>query len=220
MTASVYQYTTVPDTYLCPANSPDSDRDGLCDAAEAHYGTNPNNPDTDGDGFNDAVEVYGVAGVDFKHYGASPIHKDVFVYVNYYIQPAQLAFDTVVKSFANAPLGSPDGTTGINLHVIMGGQIDQQYQNANIKGPLKGDFTQFDTIKNMYLPQRWVQIAHYALFANQFDSSHYSGVSDGYPSHDLPHHARSQWRNRAAADGHLHARAGTQPRSSAWRQRE
>lgn len=44
----------------CPeswAGLPDSDGDGLPDAVEALYGTDPNNPDTDGDGFADGEEV-------------------------------------------------------------------------------------------------------------------------------------------------------------------
>lgn len=35
----------------------DSDKDGLTNAQEAQYGTDPNNPDTDGDGFKDGDEV-------------------------------------------------------------------------------------------------------------------------------------------------------------------
>lgn len=37
----------------------DSDQDGLTDAQEAVYGTDPHNPDTDGDGFTDGAEVRG-----------------------------------------------------------------------------------------------------------------------------------------------------------------
>ncbi len=40
----------------------DADGDGITDADEATYGTDPNNPDTDGDGLNDFVEVYGPDG--------------------------------------------------------------------------------------------------------------------------------------------------------------
>jgi hypothetical protein len=36
---------------------PDSDLDGLSDAAEAGYGTNPNNADSDSDGLNDRTEI-------------------------------------------------------------------------------------------------------------------------------------------------------------------
>lgn len=41
---------------------PDTDGDGLSDAAEALLGTDPNNPDTDGDGLCDGAEV--LAGTD------------------------------------------------------------------------------------------------------------------------------------------------------------
>jgi len=40
----------------------DTDGDGLTDAEEEFYGTDPNNPDTDGDGFSDFEEI--VAGTD------------------------------------------------------------------------------------------------------------------------------------------------------------
>lgn len=36
---------------------PDADQDGLSDAAEARFGTDPHNPDTDGDGYKDGEEV-------------------------------------------------------------------------------------------------------------------------------------------------------------------
>lgn len=35
----------------------DSDQDGLTDAEEKLYGTNPHNPDTDGDGYSDGAEI-------------------------------------------------------------------------------------------------------------------------------------------------------------------
>jgi hypothetical protein len=35
----------------------DSDSDGLSDASEVSFGTNPHNPDSDGDGFSDGEEV-------------------------------------------------------------------------------------------------------------------------------------------------------------------
>ncbi len=49
----------VPDAPPLPG---DSDGDGIPDADEARYGTDPNNPDTDGDGLGDGVEV--LAGTD------------------------------------------------------------------------------------------------------------------------------------------------------------
>jgi hypothetical protein len=43
----------------------DQDRDGLCDATEAEYGSSPLSPDTDGDGLPDFVElIYGLGATD------------------------------------------------------------------------------------------------------------------------------------------------------------
>jgi len=36
----------------------DTDGDGLTDAEEEYYGTDPNNPDTDGDGWSDYIEIH------------------------------------------------------------------------------------------------------------------------------------------------------------------
>jgi len=47
---------------------PDSDLDGLSDAAEAGYGTNPNNADSDGDGLSDRAEI--------QVYLSNPLLKD------------------------------------------------------------------------------------------------------------------------------------------------
>lgn len=46
----------------------DSDKDGLSDAEEKQYGTNPQNPDTDGDGLSDGDEV--------RIWGTDPLKAD------------------------------------------------------------------------------------------------------------------------------------------------
>jgi len=48
--------STTDNTNICD-KSIDSDCDGLTNAEEKLYGTDPNNPDTDGDGYSDGVEV-------------------------------------------------------------------------------------------------------------------------------------------------------------------
>ncbi|MDO8512829.1 MAG: hypothetical protein Q7S57_06175 [bacterium] len=53
--------SSTPDSFtnniVVPSAEVDSDNDGLSDAMEALYKTDPNNPDTDGDGYKDGDEV-------------------------------------------------------------------------------------------------------------------------------------------------------------------
>ena len=64
----------------------DRDGDGLTNEVEKRLGTNPNNPDTDGDGLLDGWEVHGVNGIDLPGKGASPLHKDIFVEMDYMVR--------------------------------------------------------------------------------------------------------------------------------------
>jgi hypothetical protein len=59
--AVLEQKHSVPATYKLNDPNWDSDGDGLTDADEAKYGTDPDNPDTDGDGISDGDEVHGNA---------------------------------------------------------------------------------------------------------------------------------------------------------------
>ena len=73
---------------LCKLGASDRDGDGLCDAAEQRYRTLADDADTDGDAISDRIEIYGEAlpdGSAFspEAYGASPGHRDIFVYVNW-----------------------------------------------------------------------------------------------------------------------------------------
>lgn len=58
----------VPARYTVTGGDIDSDGDGLTDAEEAKYGTDPFNPDTDGDGLKDGDEV--------KKYKTDPLNPD------------------------------------------------------------------------------------------------------------------------------------------------
>ena len=90
----------------------DSDGDGLLDAWEK------NGYDADGDGTPD---------VNLPAMGAKPNRKDLFLEIDYLNvpgghthAPSQAAVQTVVQAFANAPVGNPDGSQGIQLHVDTG----------------------------------------------------------------------------------------------------
>lgn len=184
-----YTLTAVQAIYLCPTGAPDNDGDGLCNAAEADYGTDPNKRDTDGDGLSDAAEVLGMtvggSPVDLRYFGANPLHKDVFIYMNYYVAPIQAGLDQVVQAFAAAPSANPDGTTGISLHIVNGGAIAAADQVANIIGPQSGNWSVVDTIKNAYFPARYAPVMHYLLIGNRYDSGSSSGISRGIPAHDF-----------------------------------
>ncbi|MDP9001161.1 MAG: hypothetical protein M3O46_13755, partial [Myxococcota bacterium] len=169
---------------LCPPGALDSDGDGLCDAAEAFYGTDPHNPDTDGDAINDGHEVLGTADLNLPSFGANARHRDIFVYMNYYVAPFAAAITQVTQAFAAAPVSNVDGVNGINIHFIDGGQIAGADQVQNIVGPLSGDWSQVDTIKTKYLPTRWANYAHYLLVGYQYDGGSSSGISRGIPAHD------------------------------------
>jgi outer membrane protein OmpA-like peptidoglycan-associated protein len=54
--------------YFGTSDEGDDDHDGLSNAEERRYGTDPHNPDTDGDGLSDGLEV--------KKYHTNPLKKD------------------------------------------------------------------------------------------------------------------------------------------------
>jgi hypothetical protein len=178
-----YDISNVQTVYLCALFAPDADTDGICDAAEAQYGTNAYSSDTDGDSISDFAELYGSGGVDLRYYGASPKKKDIFVEMDYYpnLRPAQAALDRVTAAFAAAPVSNPDGTTGIALHLELSNQIAAADADMNLS-PAWADF---DVIKAKYFPARRAPFFHYALIANQYDSGGSSGLSRGIPGHDF-----------------------------------
>ena len=140
----------------------DSDGDGLSDIWEdrlsAHCRRNANDPydalnDCDGDALPDVWEITGniqveyfgsVGHVDLPAMGANPLHKDIFVEVDFMgpsrnslcetdngwvpcitvegasYQPAADAVQLVMNAFANAPVSNPDGVDGIAIHIDAG----------------------------------------------------------------------------------------------------
>jgi WD40-like Beta Propeller Repeat len=94
----------------------DTDGDGLCDGWE-----------TDGIDFDDDSTI-DLRLYDVDHDGtissserALPDHKDLFVEIDYMSlhRPDAGAIDDVINAFAKAPVGNPDGTEGIRLHVLI-----------------------------------------------------------------------------------------------------
>jgi hypothetical protein len=100
----------------------DTDEDGLLDDWET------GGVDIDGDG---------VIDLDLPALGASPLHKDIFLEIDFMAQPEVCVFNRcrqighnhqpepealarVIEAFARAPVDNPDGTTGIRLHIDAG----------------------------------------------------------------------------------------------------
>ena len=191
-----YSVSGVQPLYLCTSDKVDTDKDGICDAAELKYGTNAAAADTDGDGFSDSEELFGMpcSGVDMRYYGASASHKDIFVYYDWYEAPIPAVLTQVTKAFADANVMNWDKTTGINLHFITGKQIAAADQVPTFYDSVAGQpnwKTPFNVIKDKYFPGKFTNMAHYVLFAREVKApsgpstlGRLSGISKGIPSHD------------------------------------
>lgn len=106
---------------LVIAEAFDVDADGLFD----HWETD--GIDMDGDG---------VADLDLPELGADPMHKDIFLQIDYLEDRDTTAFGTytheiapgvtqkLAEIMAAAPVQNPDGTTGIRMHIDAGSLTD------------------------------------------------------------------------------------------------
>lgn len=95
----------------------DSDGDGLLDCWETSGMV------VDGLVYRLCADVNGDGALDASEC-ADPLHKDIFVELDYMQlhRPDPVSIDRVVRAFAAAPVSNPDTTTGIRLHV----QVDEQ----------------------------------------------------------------------------------------------
>ncbi|HSW57756.1 MAG TPA: Ig-like domain-containing protein [Dehalococcoidales bacterium] len=88
--------------------------------------------DRDGDAIPDPWEQEGLdinndgkIDLDLPAMGASPTRKDLFVEIDWMQdadhnhKPLKMAMEDVKKAFAQAPVNNPDGSKGINLHIIV-----------------------------------------------------------------------------------------------------
>jgi len=166
----------------CANDAPDDDSDGLCDEAELELGTDPTDPDTDGDALKDGHEALGyrengVLVLDLPALGADPLHKDIFLEIDYYaaFRPAPGVIEAVIDGFALAPVANPDNTTGIRLHVDLDQQIDKADEIAILLAP----FEYVGELKAKYFDPARTIAYHYGLFAERYRSSNGSTTSSG-----------------------------------------
>ncbi|MFA9502663.1 hypothetical protein ACERIM_07755 [Natrinema sp. H-ect1] len=95
----------------------DTDGDGLDDGAEVdEYDTDPTDPDTDGDGLEDGTEIHR----EDRLPDADPLRTDVYVEIDTMAGTdlSTAERDRIVDRFADAPLDNPDGSTGVDLHLV------------------------------------------------------------------------------------------------------
>ena len=173
---------------------PDADEDGLPDAWETGA------IDTDGNGTTD---------LNLAAMGADPQHKDIFLEIDFMQNHAlmQSAIDTVTQAFATAPIGNPDATNGITLHVDNGpastmdpvtGQLwgvlsdqDQLAHDDVLGGFLVPsndyDWTEFDALKSANFGSERRPAFHYVIAGHGYGNSanDSSGLSRGIGGSDL-----------------------------------
>jgi hypothetical protein len=158
----------------------DADGDGLSTTEESLLGTDQNNPDTDGDGLLDGWEVKPTNGVNLRSLGASPLHKDIFVEMDYMKRDTATnglgPNDTVLRGieavFKVAPVDNPDGITGINIHLVTGNEVPYD----EVLNPL---FNKFILLKTDNFDKNRAPFFHYMIWANAYDIGQ-GDTSSGY----------------------------------------
>jgi hypothetical protein len=124
--------------------------------------------DSDGDGLSDSTEAT---------LGSSPLHKDVFVEIDWFIingrsmKPRPGFVEFVQSVFAAAPVLNPDGTYGIRIHVelsqgIRTNQAVLGYSESNSSDTY--NWGQFDAYKSVYFTPWKRSTHHYCLFVADY----------------------------------------------------
>lgn len=166
----------------------DADEDGLLNSWEIE-GYDNNNDD--------------IIDVDLPAFGANPLHKDIFVEVDYMAEhpqcssnpctsvghthrPDDTAIQIVVDSLANAPVPNPDNQTGITLHVDYGqpgalagntSKSDRIPHRDRIQDQGTWDESALNQLRNTYFSPERRNIFHYAWFAHFLGGGYDPGVS-------------------------------------------
>ncbi|MBN9418410.1 hypothetical protein ABS71_13525 [bacterium SCN 62-11] len=169
--------------------------------------------DSDGDGLPDDWETRGVTvgGVflDLPAMGADPLHKDLFVQVDYMVgsdhthQPKTESLKQIVDCFAFAPVSNPDGRYGINIHIdagpdtIMSGTKTwdslsraKELPHVDFFGAVTSqgwpDFASVDQVKATNLPPERLGVFRYCLYIHQITGQGgTSGYARNIPSDDF-----------------------------------
>lgn len=154
-----------------------------------------------GDGVPDAWKVNGVdvtyangtkEHMDLKGMGASPGHKDIFIYVAWMAsqdhthRPLPAAVEIVRKAFSDAPLSNADGSTGVAVHFIYAkAALPESAILGSTDAQGNYNWSAFDQLKSKVLPKPLDGIFYFVLFAHTFDSAQTSGITKTIPGRDF-----------------------------------
>lgn len=164
----------------------DTDDDGLTDKEEASLGTDLSNPDTDGDGLLDGWEASTTNQYNLRELGASPLHKDIFVQMDYMVRedainglgPNLNVIRKIEEAFASSPVQNPDGKPGIFIHLIPGTQVEYRED-------LSSDYADFRDFKSKYFDKNREPFFHYMIWGYGYDRGSSSGYSYNIPGADF-----------------------------------
>lgn len=197
------------------SNDPgDADGDGLGAGLEAELGTcdvtttvacsdvfNP--ADTDRDGLPDGIEIFGIDGAVPQHlaaWGAGPLHKDVFIELDYhddftvtpFLEQDAVAAQAAFAQGDAAALQNPDGEDGVRLH-IDAGVVPTDPANITLIGDWGGSNPVPPEVSYHVAPETYRDgsrggVFHYGLMSSGF------GGGQGYRPGDRCSSPRSQHR--------------------------
>ena len=191
-TSTTIDVTAIPCTETSPG---DRDGDRLPDCVETNTGvygglfdagTDPDNPDTDGDAINDGDEVLGTTGgLDLPAMGLSPLRRDILIEYDWFDdalecgshshRPSAGAIALVTAAFATAPVGNPDGSTGINLvsDYGQGGAFTGGNLILDADGVLSSGVgsPEFQNYKSANMAVNRVGYFHYAILPHRYNTN-------------------------------------------------
>ncbi|MGD9674251.1 MAG: hypothetical protein AB7U98_12325 [Candidatus Nitrosocosmicus sp.] len=177
-------------------NEFDRFKDRIVGTDKRNFRTDINDPngDADKDGIPNGWERNGVdvnrdGKIDYnlKKLGADPLHKDIFVEIDFmeFHSPNKSALRDVVNAFAKAPLKNFDGKDGIRLHLFVDEQIPHQNKTTvggdgrNFVSDFTGEFSKYfgtkSERKNPLTVQAKELIFHHSVFIHELSDGTNSG---------------------------------------------
>jgi len=163
-------HTVEPVTRATLERASDPDADGLITAIEEDLGTDPERASTAGDGLFDGWKYEGETPAGCSLPDASVGRMDLYVQVLYAPHAEPLTDDekaTLRKWWSEFDVGNPDGSTGINLHIVdgpNGGRLASQPGKKSVFEYRREYYTK------EYMNERH-DVYHLALFADLADST-------------------------------------------------